>query len=484
MRPRTPFWRIIAVVVALAAAVGIVSASPGPSAAWTGDPLAWVQFGGATGDVGRTVVPLSDGGLVVGGFFSSTVAFGSTTLTSAGSDDAFVARLGATGEVLWVVGFGGASVDVVTEVAVDGSGAVTAVGFFGGSITIGSTTLTSAGSRDGFVARFDANGNAEWALRFGGSSVDSAHDVVAAPDGDVIVGGIVSGAATFASSVSVPVGSGQGDSDVVVVRLSAAGGIDFLERLGGTDQESFGGLAVGPSGEVFVGGTFASSTMTIASSTVVNVGAKDGFVAELAANGVPLWSASCGGVGQDGVAAVAVDATGGVYVFGEVDGAANCGSVPVAAPLGGVDLLLARFDGDGTTMWAQRYGGGANEEARQVARGPDGVLVLAGTTGRADDPSMPFVAAFVVAVDPGETVRWTATMGGSGYDVAQGVSVDADGYVVVALRFGGGDLDPGPGDLQVTTAGASDALFVTLAPDGSLAPVVRPRPPVAPAYTG
>lgn len=481
MRPRNAVRRIIAVVVALAAAVGMVSVSPGPSAAWTGDPLAWVQFGGATGDIGRTVVPLPDGGLVVGGFFSSTVAFGSTTLTSAGSDDAFVARLGATGEVLWAVGFGGASVDVVTEVAVDGSGAVTAVGYFGGSITIGSTTLTSAGSRDGFVARFDTNGNAEWALRFGGSSVDSALGVVAAPDGDVIVGGIVSGAATFASSVSVPVGTGQGDSDVVVVRLSAAGGIDFLERLGGTSSELLGGLAVGPSDEVFVGGTFASSTMTVASSTVVNVGANDGFVAKLAANGVPLWAASCGGVGPDGVADVAVDATGGVYVFGEVDGAANCGSVPVAAPLGDVDLLLAQFDGDGTTTWAQRYGGGVGDTARQVARGPDGALALAGTTAITGSSTGD---AFVVAVDPGGTLRWTATMGGSGYDVAQGVSVDADGYVVVALRFEGGDLDPGPGDLQVTTAGASDALFVTLAPDGSLAPVVRPRPPVAPAYTG
>lgn len=473
--------RVLPIVAALVAVLGVVSAAPGTSTAWTGAPLAWVQFGGADSDVGRTVVPLPDGGLVVGGFFASTITFGSTTLTSAGSDDAFLTRLDSSGEVIWAIGFGGIASDVVADLAVDASGAITAVGYFGDSLTIGSTTLTSAGSRDGFVARFDANGNAEWALRFGGSSTDSALGVVQAADGDVIVGGFVTEAATFASSVSVPVGTGQGNRDIIVVRLMSAGGIVFLERLGGTGTDGFGGLDIGPSDEVFVGGSFASPTVTIASSTLVNAGDSDVLVAKLGADGMPLWATSCGGVGADGVVDVTVDGAGGAYLFGEVEGAAACGSGAVGTPQVGVDLMLARVDGNGTVAWAQRHGGALDETARQLARGPDGELVLAGATDVAGSGTGD---AFLVAVDPDGTLRWTGTMGGSGYDVAQGVAVDAEGYVFVTLRFEGGDLDPGIADLQVATAGLSDVVVVTLTPDGSLAPIVRPRPPVAPAYTG
>lgn len=440
-----------------------------------------MQFGGADSDIGRTVVPLPDGGLVAGGFFGSTITFGSTTLTSAGSDDAFITRLDASGDVVWAIGFGGTSSDLVADLAVDASGAITAVGFFGNSLTIGSTTLTSAGSRDGFVARFDANGNAQWALRFGGTAVDSALSVVPAANGDVIVGGFVDNAATFASSVSVPVGAGQGSRDLIVVRLTSAGGIVFLERLGGTGIDGFGGLDIGPSEEVFVGGNFASPTVAIGSSTLVNVGNIDVLLAKLGADGVPLWATSCGGAGADGLLDVTVDGAGGVYLFGEVEGAAVCGAGAVGTPQGGADLLVARVDGNGTVTWAQRHGGALDEAARQSARGPDGGLVLAGATDIAGSGTGD---AFLVAVGPDGTLRWTGTMGGSGYDIAQGVAIDAEGYVFVTLRFEGGDLDPGTADLQVTTAGLSDVVVVTLTPDGSLAPIVRPRPPVAPAYTG
>ncbi|MGH8459885.1 MAG: hypothetical protein ACRESV_11070, partial [Nevskiales bacterium] len=78
------------------------------------------------------------------GFFSLTATFGQgqanqTTLTSAGSRDVFVATYDSVGLLQWAkgAGAGGTNLDQGTSVAVDGSGSLYAVGYFNGSATFG-----------------------------------------------------------------------------------------------------------------------------------------------------------------------------------------------------------------------------------------------------------------------------------------------------------------------------------------------------------
>ena len=50
-------------------------------------------------DFGYGVSVLADGSSIVTGYFQGTATFGSTTLTSAGSNDVFVAKLDASGDL-------------------------------------------------------------------------------------------------------------------------------------------------------------------------------------------------------------------------------------------------------------------------------------------------------------------------------------------------------------------------------------------------
>ena len=60
--------------------------------------MTWpVQAGGSSNDVGRRITSLSDGSSIVTGPFEDAASFGDTTLTSAGSADAFIAKLNADG---------------------------------------------------------------------------------------------------------------------------------------------------------------------------------------------------------------------------------------------------------------------------------------------------------------------------------------------------------------------------------------------------
>jgi hypothetical protein len=110
--------------------------------------------GGFSLDVGYGTSALPDGSSTVTGYFQSTATFGSTTLTSAGNQDVFVAKMDPSGAWVWATPAGGALGDNGYGISTLPDGSSTVTGPFRGTATFGLTTLTSAGIVDVFVARF------------------------------------------------------------------------------------------------------------------------------------------------------------------------------------------------------------------------------------------------------------------------------------------------------------------------------------------
>ncbi len=118
-----------------------------------------VSAGGSGGDdVGSGIAVDNAGNSYVTGGFEGTATFGSTTLTSKGNADIFVSKLSPSGKFLWAVSAGGSGGDGGSGIAVDGSGNSYITGGFEGTATFASTTLTSKGSNDIFMAKLDSGG--------------------------------------------------------------------------------------------------------------------------------------------------------------------------------------------------------------------------------------------------------------------------------------------------------------------------------------
>lgn len=119
--------------------------------------IEWARQAGGTADddKGLAIAVEGTGEAYVTGYFGSTTAvFGSDTLFApAGSDDVFVAKYDASGEVLWAQQAGGTTTDRANGIAVDPAGAVYTVGTFTTTANFGATPLSSAGEADIFVAK-------------------------------------------------------------------------------------------------------------------------------------------------------------------------------------------------------------------------------------------------------------------------------------------------------------------------------------------
>jgi hypothetical protein len=167
------------------------------------------QAGGTSYDYGYGIAVDDNGNSYVTGYFSSIATFGNTTLTSSSSEyaDIFVAKLDSSGNWLWAKKAGGTSWDHGYGIAVDAKGNSYVTGYFYGSATFGTTTLTSSGSYDIFVAKMDSNGNWLWVKQAGGTNEDGGISIAINANGNSYITGVFEESATFGTTTLTSSGS-------------------------------------------------------------------------------------------------------------------------------------------------------------------------------------------------------------------------------------------------------------------------------------
>lgn len=129
-----------------------------------------VEFELGVGSIGNDEVVAAaayEDGAVVVGTYQGELSIGGLALAAHGETDAFVARLGHGGEVVWARSLEGTSQESVRDVRVDG-GRIFVAGEFDGDLRFSGETLRSAGGADAMVVVFDADGDEVAAQQLGG----------------------------------------------------------------------------------------------------------------------------------------------------------------------------------------------------------------------------------------------------------------------------------------------------------------------------
>jgi hypothetical protein len=241
-------------------------------------------------------------------------------------------RHAAAQQQVWATQVGTSATDWASGLASDGAGGTFACGG-----TQGPMWGPYLGGGDGWLARFDAAGNALWGKQFGaaGSHMDVANDVEAGPAGGVFVCG------TTRSKLGA---SWIGSTDGWVGHFDANGTMIWLTQLGTLDEDELEAVVPHPDGGVYAAGRTRGATGE------PSFGGYDTWVARLSGTGQVLWQQHYGTVADDWTRAAALDGIGGLYVCGSTFG--HWG----AANTGGHDAWVARIDAAGHQQWVLQNG--------------------------------------------------------------------------------------------------------------------------------
>ena len=279
----------------------------------------------------------STGELLVAGQFAETATFGTSPLVSRGSTDAFVARLTRAGTWQWATAAGGADNDEASALATNAAGEVYVTGYFSNTGTFGAATLTGQGMDDAFVGKLTSAGRWLWATAATGSNTAYGKALTADPTGGVFVTGSCSGTAVFGATQL----RGDGSDDGFVARLTDTGQWQWVTVLASNYLESIAGIALDKAGKLYVAGTF-SKTIRGGAFQLTSRGHQDVFVGYLTRAGTWLGLVAAGGLAPDEASALALAPTGEICVGGTFSAAATFGALPLQSATANPQACVAR----------------------------------------------------------------------------------------------------------------------------------------------
>jgi len=326
---------------------------------------------GRPGDRGSThgfgIAVDAHGGVYVVG--RGNTSWGRPVRAYSAGDDAFAAKLdAATGELLWNTFLGGADGDEGLGIAADRDGGVYLAGRSGGPW--GRPVRAYSAGADAFVAKLaGASGALVWSTFLGGRENDQANAIAVDGNGNLLVAGASGGA------WGSPVRGYTEGGDAFVAKLSAAtGALAWNTFLGGAKGDFGQGVAVDAGGAAYLVGVSAAPWGSPVRAYTAGL---DAFVAKVDPAGALIWNTFLGGTGQDMGIGIAVDAGGRLYVTGIAG--ASWGK-PTRAHSGQSDSFAAKLDPSGAMLWNTFLGGSKDDYGQAVALDASGGIYLCGTS--------------------------------------------------------------------------------------------------------
>jgi len=362
----------------------------------------WAKnFGDGSNQLAQGIAADASGNVIVAGIFIGNINFGGGTLTSNTIffQDVFLAKFGPDGTHIFSNRFGGTNSENVNALAVDADGNAILAGDFQLSVDFGGGTLTSAGPSDAYVAKYGPNGAFLWVKQFGDEAEQKARAVAIDAKGNVLVGGQAAGSIDFGGG---PL-SAQGNPSAFAAKLDPQGG-HVWSKVWGSGKASINAIAAGPNDDVAVAGSFSGALAF--NEMWENPGVDDGFVAVIGPDpGSTSWSRRFGDEGSQGANAVAMTSNREVLLAGVHTGAINLGTGPIVSKEG-FDGFLGKFDDVGCPMWVRAYGGSLGQSPKALAFNPiSGGALLTGTfSGTVDFGAGPLPSngddVFLLAIKP------------------------------------------------------------------------------------
>ncbi|MGI4736684.1 MAG: IPT/TIG domain-containing protein [Janthinobacterium lividum] len=380
-------------------------------------------------------------------------------------------------------GYGGES--WLGDIAHDAQGNVYVGGYFAGYLHCGSYHLLSHASHfDAFVAKYDADGILQWVQQAGLEGDERVRSLAVAADGSVYVAGSYRGPTQF-GAFALPPGTGATNEDLFVAKLDAAGKWQWATGAAGSGDDYAMALALGPEGQLTVGGWFNGATLGLGTSqTLANqgaVGTADVFLARLSTAGSWLAAVRAGGPDSEQLTALAVDATGTTYTCGYFSGEhTQFGATTlVNATTGAPDGFVAQLTPAGAWQWATRLGGTASDGLYDLALDTSGRPYVAGyftsptlAVGTAAGsitlsnaaPGTSDIVVAALATDG--SWRWASRAGDVGTDIGLSLGVTPTGQVRVAGQFYSPRLRVGGSELLNTCDTGESEVFMGQLDDG------------------
>lgn len=365
------------------------------------DLLQSLQIGDGEGDddESREIAFFQNGDLLVAGQFEGLIDFdpnpnqSSLAISLENGGESYLVRYTQQGQIVWWKALRSQrSVDVYS-LLIDAQENIYLTGSYIQELVFDEANPNarlsgvSPNDGDGFIVKYNSNGQYLWANQFAGTGIDAGTDLALNPQGELVVLGSFGDSLYF----DPPLASS--------LRVSANAGDVFFAA-------------------------YASST------------------------GQFLWVQTIAGSGFDNARALAIDSLGNYYLYGDYTGTLSLRLNPLVAltSSGGNDVFIAKYDSSRQLSWAEKIAGSSTDLGADMALQGDSLLLMTGTfKGNIQlDPSGTLAPrngsnfiedVFLLALDTAAQYQWGHVIGGTSTDRVAGLTLANNNEVWIGGYF-------------------------------------------------
>ena len=407
--------------------LGMIGTASAQQANWL-----WAKGGGGKGnDQSSSIAADSVGNIYVTGYYVDSAVFSGISLHPAKGSHLFLAKYSSLGSLLWIRTTGAVTGQSQgTGVSIGANKSLYVTGYFSDSLSLGSTILRSIGTENIFLAKYDLDGNIEWAVSAGGTGYDFGRSVSTDTSENIYITGSFSGSSDFSGKQLTSVG---GD-DIFIAKYDSNGSVIWVKSFGSQTDDAGWGITVGHSGTIAVTGLFGD-TIDFSGIKLISKGISDIFITKFSSDGVPLWVQQAGDTSVGKGQSIAMDRDENVYVTGNFVGG---GIVPDCDGVG--NIYIAKYSSGGVKEWMKCVGTGGEEFGAGVAVDSSGLYVTGGydntiNFGSGQIPNNGLFDIFIVKFDVSGNALWTDHAGAPKTDLGSAVALDPNGDLYLSGIF-------------------------------------------------
>ncbi len=346
----------------------------------------------------------------------------------------------------WSRVYGGSKSEIANAVfATADNGCITT----GYTLSSNSDVTNNKGKGDIWLTKLSTTGAKQWAKSIGGAGFDVAAAVQQTPDGGYIVVG-------HTDSSDADINLNCAKQDIVLIKLSATGNIQWTENMGGIGVDYATDLVVNTDGTYVLSGYTYSDF-----NNNSDMGRPDGMIVKIDATGNVLWGNTFGGASTDMFYDIEATSDGGYILSGTT--MSNDGDISTNKGL--FDAWIIKTNATGNLQWSKTFGGSEYDYANAITSDGANGYVFAGWTASNDGDIQTNKGGkdyWILKLNNSGTKVWSKTFGGSYHDEAKSILLTNDGGFLI-----GGKSNSKNGD-KPNNKGNYDAWLVKTLSNGNI----------------
>ena len=281
----------------------------------------WAYRLGEDYNIISSIVVTEDDGVIVGGTTYDDINLeNGEYLENKGKSDGLIIKYNNQGKVEWARIIGETNSEGISAMSLTNDGGLVAIGSFSSDvIDLGNgIRLQNKGSSDAMIIKYSSIGETEWAHSIGGTSGEDFTSVTTCSDGSYVVGGNFYGKnLDVTDSIKFENISQSGFSDAMLIRYSAAGELEWTQKLGAWRNDNITDILARDDGGYIICISSEGTSLAIGKDKTINFDIYNGsLMIKFSSSNEIEWSQEISGKGSDYINSISETSDGGFVIGG------------------------------------------------------------------------------------------------------------------------------------------------------------------------